>query len=306
MKQVWYEWKKLISDKSVLLVVVLSMCIVLGYQWKNADSYAWQRNESYREYYEDALTTVEKMDAETARQWLQEESAWQSFLLSAAYGDSDMAFELLQMNTPEVDWNKRLKENANEKADIQQTQQKYQAFTELLERVNYAISYEEFLESVKTQAQSMSKLSLFSDVDSFSEKNIQKTAEAYEKMNAVQPGLTYSDAADAWSNSALADVIVPGLLLFLGWAIFRKEKEAGLYQLLGSTKRGHLEMALAKTIVYFFFAVLLAILLYGSQIVLAIDVWNGRYDVGPYFHPKLSQLSISHKHTAVFDSLFGC
>ena len=51
MKQVWYEWKKLISDKSVLLVVVLSMCIVLGYQWKNADSYAWQRNESYREYY---------------------------------------------------------------------------------------------------------------------------------------------------------------------------------------------------------------------------------------------------------------
>ena len=34
MKQVWYEWKKLISDKSVLLVVVLSMCIVLGYQWK--------------------------------------------------------------------------------------------------------------------------------------------------------------------------------------------------------------------------------------------------------------------------------
>lgn len=274
MKQVWYEWKKLISDKSVLLVVVLSMCIVLGYQWKNADSYAWQRNESYREYYEDALTTVEKMDAETARQWLQEESAWQSFLLSAAYGDSDMAFELLQMNAPEVDWNKRLKENANEKTDIQQTQQKYQAFTKLLERVNYAISYAEFLESVKTQAQSMSKLSLFSDVDSFSQKNIQKTAEAYEKMSSVQPGLTYSDAADAWSDSALADVIVPGLLLFLGWAIFQKEKEAGLYQLLGSTKRGHLEMALAKTIVYFFFAVLLAILLYGSQIVLAILMYG--------------------------------
>ena len=57
---------------------------------------------------------------------------------------SDMAFELLQMNAPEVDWNKRLQENANEKTDIQQTQQKYQAFTELLERVNYAISYEEF------------------------------------------------------------------------------------------------------------------------------------------------------------------
>ena len=71
------------------------------------------------------------------------------FLLSAAYGDSDMAFELLQMNAPEVDWNKRLKENANEKTDIQQTQQKYQAFTKLLERVNYAISYAEFLESVK-------------------------------------------------------------------------------------------------------------------------------------------------------------
>ena len=105
MKQVWYEWKKLISDKSVLLVVVLSMCIVIGYQWKNADSHSWQQNASYQEYYEAALTTVEEMDAETARQWLQEESAWQSFLLSAAYGDSDMAFELLQMNTPEVDWN---------------------------------------------------------------------------------------------------------------------------------------------------------------------------------------------------------
>ena len=85
MKQVWYEWKKLISDKSVLLVVVLSMCIVLGYQWKNADSYAWQRNESYRECYEAALTTVEEMDWETAKQWLQEESAWQSFTLGSIW-----------------------------------------------------------------------------------------------------------------------------------------------------------------------------------------------------------------------------
>ena len=58
MKQVWYEWKKLISDKSVLLVVVLSMCIVIGYQWKNADSHSWQQNASYQEYYEAALTTV--------------------------------------------------------------------------------------------------------------------------------------------------------------------------------------------------------------------------------------------------------
>lgn len=33
-------------------------------------------------------------------------------------------------------------------------------------------------------------------------------------------------------------------------------------------------MALAKTIVYFFFAVLLAILLYGSQIVLAILMYG--------------------------------
>lgn len=71
----------------------------------------------------------------------------------------------------------------------------------------------------------------------FSQKNIQKTAEAYEKMSSVQPGLTYSDAADAWSDSALADVIVPGLLLFLGWAIFRKEKEAGCINCLEAQKR---------------------------------------------------------------------
>lgn len=44
--------------------------------------------------------------------------------------------------------------------------------------------------------------------------------------------------------------------------------------MLESTKRGHLEMALAKTIVYFCFAVLLAILLYGSQIVLAILMYG--------------------------------
>ena len=109
---------------------------LLGYQWKNADSYAWQRNESYREYYEDALSSCSHCLAVSASIFSTVVSAWQSFLLSAAYGDSDMAFELLQMNAPEVDWNKRLKENANEKADIQQTQQKYQAFTELLERVN--------------------------------------------------------------------------------------------------------------------------------------------------------------------------
>ena len=149
----------------------------------------------------DEIKEILKGNTQEISRMLQEESAWQSFLLSAAYGDSDMAFELLQMNAPEVDWNKRLKENANEKTDIQQTQQKYQAFTKLLERVNYAISYAEFLESVKTQAQSMSKLSLFSDVDSFSEKNIQKTAEAYEKMNAVQPGLTYSDAVERLGGS---------------------------------------------------------------------------------------------------------
>ena len=53
-----------------------------------------------------------------------------------------------------------------------------------------------------------------------------------------------------------------------------RKRRRGCINCLEAQKRGHLEMALAKTIVYFFFAVLLAILLYGSQIVLAILMYG--------------------------------
>ena len=108
----------------------------------------------------------------------------------------------------------------------------------------------------------------------FSEKNIQKTAEAYEKMNAVQPGLTYSDAADAWSDSALADVIVPGLLLFLA-GHFGKKKRRGCINCLEAQKediwRWHWQRPLfifslqcCLPFCYMEVQIVLAILMYGT------------------------------------------
>lgn len=56
-------------------------------------------------------------------------------------------------------------------------------------------------------------------------------------MSSVQPGLTYSDAGRCMVRQRIGRCYCAWIAVVSRLGNFRKEKEAGLYQLLGSIKK---------------------------------------------------------------------
>lgn len=266
MKQIWYECIKLSKNRVLLFAVLACLAAVLAYQAKAMP----QKYTVYdREEYQKALQQAKEMEPGEALVWLERESEWYSFLAEWSYGEkNDFRMQSLQESYPEVDWEKRAEEFWERQDgayfyDLQQTSGIYRS---VRERIEYMISYSDFLETVQKQAKSMLGLSLFSKVDAYTEKNIQKTAEVYKKLETQSLGLEYSDAPAAWSESSLADVLMLVLALLFGWQIFCREREDGLYLLLKGTRNGRVPLFGAKTAVYALSLSAAALLLYGSQV----------------------------------------
>lgn len=274
MKRIWYEWLKLIKNRVILLIVPLCLCVTLAYQWKES-------KEKYPVYekaeYQSLLNQVMALEPEAAKEWLEEETAWYGFLAELAYNDGGTMYhsmESLTLQYPQTDWKLRLEEHRQAQTDSEATLKRLQMLRDLKQRVEYLLSYPEFLETVQRQADSMMSISLFSDMDAFSEKNILRTGEVYARLEGQRLGLDYSEAARAGSQGRLTDGMMLVLILIFGWLVFAQEREQGLYPLIRSAMNGRASLIAGKMAAYGISLLATAALLYGSQLLLAVGMYG--------------------------------
>lgn len=279
MKRLWYEWVKLCSNRILLAAVLFCLAVTLVYQWRSAK----EEHPLFETHaYEEVLSQVRNRDTGEAMAWAERETAWYRYLTELAYfGADDEAFadELfhqMKESYPDINWEERLEEEMGRGWDSEKLLEKSLIYEDVTARVRYLESYPEFLETVQKQADSMLELALFSEMDTFSEKNIKKTAQVYEKLKGQPLGLWYSDAPVVWSESTLADVMVLALILLLGWQVFCREREEGLYPLLLGTKNGRVPLAASKVGAYVTVLAVTALLIYGGQILLAFGMYGVR------------------------------
>lgn len=155
----------------------------------------------------------------------------------------------------------------------------YIAVNNLLPKVEYLSGYSDWLDTIQKNKNNMLAFPIFNDPNSFSGRNIIKTAEEFEKLQGVQLTLGADGAIDAFMSFQLTDYFQLGALLLFGIS-FLDERKKGLWNVIHAAPNGRLRLAIHRMTILFGVSVCGVLLLYGINLVIGFSVYGGINDLG--------------------------
>ena len=155
----------------------------------------------------------------------------------------------------------------------------YIAVHNVLLQARYLQDYPTFLEDIQTSKDNLLSFSIFHDTDSFSGRNILKTASDFEALNDVTLTMEANGAVEAFMYAPLTDYLMV-VLSFLLVVSFSEERKQGLWSLIHATPQGRLHLTLYRALALLGGCVLCVLLLYGETWMLGLYVYGGAGDFG--------------------------
>lgn len=111
-------------------------------------------------------------------------------------------------------------------------------------------TYEEYLDRVMDSAETLAAVSIFSDKDSFSYRNAQKTAGVYERLkNRIDLRMGPSKGVELWSENGITGLIIILVMLIMINEMILKDRESGQLNLLFTMDKGRAEHGAVKLLV---------------------------------------------------------
>lgn len=133
------------------------------------------------------------------------------------------------------------------------------------------ISYEEFLQSVKEQAENMQSASLFQG-SYFNRKNIEKTQNAYSHLYGIKTERDYPSGLKYVTDYRLTDMFLMFTVIALLLHLMLYERTEGLFSLLKPTKNGRGKLICAKYLTMVIGIFLLTVAFYGTNYCIADEM----------------------------------
>lgn len=164
----------------------------------------------------------------------------------------------------------------NEDSPGNDTKAEYAAVNTLLLQTKYLNDYPDWLDSIQKNKNSMLSFSIFSAPDSFSGRNILKTAREFEKLQGVELTLGENGAIESLFSFSLTDYFLLIVLIIVSVS-FLEERKKGLWNVVHATPGGRLSLALKRTAILFFTSVFGVLLLYGTNLIIGFSIYGG-YD----------------------------
>ena len=213
------------------------------------------------------MTTQEPVDAWAAYQRYSEwiDRARRLPLADAAAMLADKKTELSGVITGDTD-------TENDRLD-------YVAVNNLLTQTDYLTGYGDWLENIQKNKDNLLTFSIFNDPDSFSGRNIVKTAEEFKKLEGVELTLGTDGAMDAFMTFPLADYFLLMAILLVALS-FLEERKAGLWSVVHAAPNGRLRLAVRRTLILFGASVCGVVLLYGTNLIIGFSIYGGVDDLG--------------------------
>ncbi|MCR5637011.1 MAG: hypothetical protein K6F76_07540 [Clostridiales bacterium] len=142
--------------------------------------------------------------------------------------------------------------------------------------LSHIASFKDKLEDLKAQAESISGISIFSESNSFSDKNINKTVEDYAPLENIELSFQNQEAAKSVVQFDFVHYLV---LIFLIWIVFLfcSEQKKGLSQLVFTTRNGRLPLALKRAGILVFSAIAVNLIMYSILFGAAFYIY-GSYE----------------------------
>lgn len=155
----------------------------------------------------------------------------------------------------------------------------YIAVSNLLSQAKYLAGYGGWLNTIQKNKDNMLAFPIFNDPDSFSGRNIIKTADEFETLQGVDLALGVDGAIDALLSSPLTDYFLLVILL-LFCISFLEERKKGLWSVIYAAPNGRLRLSVHRMSILFGVSVFGVLLLYGTNLIFGFSVYGGINDLG--------------------------
>mgnify|MGYP000046065260 CR=1 FL=1 len=147
-------------------------------------------------------------------------------------------------------------------------------YYDTLEIIEGLQNYPAYLESIQTNAENMTAVSIWGGTDTFSYRNIQKTPSAYTALAGTTLVLDTSLGIEDLLSSPLTDFLAVLLLFFCVCRIFLRDREQGILPLLYATPNGRLRLMSCKLGIAVLCAIGLVLLFYGEIALISCNLYG--------------------------------
>ena len=265
MKLLIYELKKVLNKR--IFLVVVALCLVINgfllYSSQNTEENNLRL--TYSDEYGKMLDEYSSMPLDKAKKQVEDELLAYEIsgrLESLAQADNE---ELIESYTYELEEYRKGNPEAYKKA-VEMSESGEESFWknsflyDISQQIEYINSYPDFISEMYDRAKAQSASSIFGDENSFSYKNLYKTAEDYSGLKDTKLSLVNSDSLTATVKYGLTDFFVIAVVLLICIYLFGYERERGLYSLIRCTKFGRLKTIIAKLAVLFALSAFVSVL----------------------------------------------
>ena len=265
MKLIYYELKKVLSKRLFISLCVFCFAVNLCAFYFTHNDY---QAEMYREYhaeYEEMLRKYSVMKPDEAlSEILKDEEAIQIMYVmqDAAMGVDNGLYEFSMSKLEEY---RKSNPEAYKKAEEMlvsysdnETARYFRAVTKM--QLEYLSEYPGFIGEMGERAQAQTEFSVFSDKDSFSYKNIMKTAEDYDGLQNTKITLGSDYPLVSALTYNIGDYFVIAIVFLACIYLFRFERDKGLSDLVRSSKNGRLKTAISKMCALMLLTVIITII----------------------------------------------
>lgn len=265
MKLFIYELKKVLNKK--IFLIVLALCLVINgfllYSSQNSEEN--NLRITYSDEYGKMLSKYSSMPLDDAKKQIEDELLAYEIsgrLESLAQADNE---ELIESYTSELEEYRKNNPEAYKKA-VEMSESGEESFWknsflyDISQQIEYINSYPDFISEMYDRAKAQSASSIFGDENSFSYKNLYKTADDYAGLENTELRLVNSDSLTATVKYGLTDFFIIAVVLLICIYLFGYERDKGLYSLIRCTKFGRLKTIISKLAVLFVLSAFVSVL----------------------------------------------
>ncbi len=270
MKIVTAEFQKIFSKKTFLLLIVALVVnwVLLGYGTQQQYRYA-APPEAYRQVFaelegksetEKLSFLQEKLDRLNACRLLESQATAEEYSEERNFSEEELALMELY------------REDYENQSFLEYTDNLYMEITfveGIYQQAKSVTEYDAMVDGVLEEAETKTGISIFSEPDSFSYRNLKNAAAKFETMYGTPTTFDISEGVNTATKSIATDLIVVLILLFVSGELIIREKERGLLPIIKSTKNGRLRVILSKIAVLLGLSVFCSFLFFGENLLYA-------------------------------------
>lgn len=268
----YYELRKLLMKPVFLLLILFMTAVLLVRFYMNCEDLDVIDRDVYRRIQKE----ISSFPEDEARSRLQRERT--GLLLAGFFEKYDSSKEereyfSIQFSELAKPYGMTALEMAEEYAHSAENTEERQTLLMVLsaleEQYRYMEEYRKFIDELPLRAEEMKEISVFSRMDSYSYRSIQKGVEDFLRLGKTEIRPDYDQGVKAMGLDYASILFVFILILGAAVILFSEEEENGLMRLLKTTRKGHASLAAAKWGALLLSAVFFSLLIYGGQVLTA-------------------------------------